>query len=75
MQPITPIHSDTNGLNLEPVVLTAKNGKKYWLIDTRTDCYAAMWQMVHNWRVIEGAFRDQFNPKRKSGAWRVQEVA
>jgi hypothetical protein len=45
-----------------------------YLVDARTGLVAAKWQLVHNWRIIEGAFRDQFNPKRKTNAWKVIEV-
>ncbi len=75
MNTITPTHGSSEGLDLTPVVLTGKDGKSYHLIETRTNRAAAQWQMKHHWRVIEGAFRDQFNPKRKTGVWRVQVVS
>jgi hypothetical protein len=74
MQTITPKIGSTEGLDLTPAVFTAKNGKSYYLIDARTGLAAAVWQMKNSYRALEGAFRDQFNPKRKSGSWRVQEV-
>jgi hypothetical protein len=74
MQTITPKIGSTEGLDLTPAVFTTKDGKQYHLIEARTGLAAAKWQLVHHYRIIEGAFRDQFNPKRKSGSWRVQEV-
>jgi hypothetical protein len=72
MQVITPKHGSTEGLDLTPATFT-KDGKEYYLVD-RSGLAAAKWQLVHNWRIIEGAFRDQFNPKRKTNAWKVIEV-
>jgi hypothetical protein len=74
MQVITPKHGSTEGLDLTPATFTAKDGKNYYLIDARSGLAAAKWQLVHHYRIIEGAFRDQFNPKRKTNSWKVLEV-
>lgn len=73
MQVITPRLENTDGFDLTPATFI-KDGNKYYLIDNRTGLAVAKWQLIHHWRSIEGAFRDQFNLKRKSCSWKVIKV-
>jgi hypothetical protein len=62
IQTMTPKYGLSNGLNLEPhVFMDVKTATLYHLIDKKTGCAVAEWQMTNCRKILTGAFNRLLN--------------